>query len=227
MSNSATAQFAILGSAITALTLTLAACGGGGTSSGAGAGGSAVASVSGTVNGGSASVLEMHPGVGPAHLISALGELVIPAAYAAGVPGVNVVVNCPGAPPYAGVTDGQGKFRILTPEVSVSTSCSTAFDGAAGPAVTVAPGMETEIEVTLAGNTVNLVGVEQRANDSPQLEIEVDDGAGSVVSSNDDAISDGPSDDAVSNDAVSDADDSRSVDQVSNDDQSSGGTGTS
>lgn len=232
MNNSAKAKLAILGSSITALILV--ACGGGGTSSGAGAGGSAVASVSGTVNGGSASAIEMRPGVGPAQLIAAIGDLVISVAHAAGLPGINVVVACPGVAPYAGLTDAQGKFKILTPEVSASTVCTTTFDGATGPAVTVSPGMETEIEVTLAGNTVNLVGVEQRVNDQAELEIEVEDGTSDVAGGSDDANSDGiSSDDVASNDdddSQSIDDDSQSIDQADNDDQSSddtsGGSGT-
>ncbi len=222
MRHSAKLPCAILGSSLLALTLTLAACGGGGTSSGAGAGGSAVASVTGTVNGGAAAAYNTHPGVGSAYLLTVLGNITIPAAYAAGVPGVNVVVTCPGVPPYAGTTDAQGQFKIATPGVGASTTCSTTFDGAAGPAVTVAPGMETKIEVILNGGAVNLVGVEQRVHDSTQLEIEVDDGTTNVAGRSDDNNSDGPSNDAASNDAKSDDDDSRSIDKTS-----SGGTGTS
>lgn len=225
MNNSAKAKLAILGSSITALILV--ACGGGGTSSGAGAGGSAVASVSGTVNGGSAKAIEMRPGVGPAQLIAAIGDLVISVAHAAGLPNVEVVVTCPELSPYQGFTDARGKFKILTPEVSANTVCTTTFDGAAGPTIPLSPDMETEIEVTLAGNTVNLVGVEQRVNDQPELEIEVDDG-------NDDANSDGISSDGVASndddDSQSIDDDSQSIDQADNDDQSSddtsGGSGT-
>ncbi len=157
----AKAQFSILGTAITALTLTVAACGGGGTSSGgAGAGGSAVASVSGTVNGGSASALKMYPGVGPAYLLAAFGELVIPVAYAAGRPGVLVAVNCGPDAMFSGTTDIDGKFKVLVPNVG-SGNCITTFDGARGPDVSLSPGMETAIEVILASNnTVQTVGIE-------------------------------------------------------------------
>ncbi len=206
-------QFTILGSAFAALTLILAACGGGGTSSGAGAGGSSVASVSGTVNGGSGTALKVYPGLGPAYLLTALGDIVIPAAYAVGIPNINVEVNCGPDAMYGGTTDMNGKFKILVPNVG-SGNCTTSFNGALGPAVSLSPGMETEIEVTLAGTTVNLVGMEQRAN--TELEIEVDDGTSDVASASDDAVSD---------------DDSQSIDQASiDDDQSSestgGGTGT-
>lgn len=224
MRHSAKAQFAVLGSALTTLTLILAACGGGGTSSGAGAGGSAVASVSGTVNDGSPSALKLHPGVGPAYLIAAFGDMVIRVAYAGGVPGVNVVVNCPGAPPHVGVTDALGKFRVLAREITTSTHCGTTFDDVVGPDVIMAPGMETEIEVTLAGNVVHLVGVEQRANNQAELEIEVDDDASNVASHSDDDSSDGLSDDAAS--VSNEDDDSQSIDHASNDDHSSGGTGS-
>jgi len=234
MKHSAKAQFAILGSAIIASILTLAACGGGGTSSGAGAGGSAVASVSGTVNGGSATAFEMHPGVGPAQLFTALGDMVIPAAYAAGVPDVLVVVDCTGGGGdiYDGVTDLAGKFTILAPNIG-NGSCTTAFNNIPGPNLTLTPGMETEIGVTLnETDGAVIVDFEQQVDNTPRLEIEVDDGVSNVASRSDDAdsddaisddaISDGPSNDTVSNED----DDSQSIDQAGIDDQSSADTPT-
>lgn len=223
MRTSVKAPVAILGSAITALSLILAACGGG-TSSGAGAGGSAVASVSGTVSGGSASALEIHHGVGPAYLIAAFGDIVIPAAHAAGLAGVLVGVDCGNGAAYSGTTDINGKFKILVPNVG-SGNCATTFDGTPGPFLNLSLGTQTEIEVTFAAGAVNLVGIEQRTNNQTELEVEVDDHTSDVARTSDDASSDSPSDDAVSHE---DDDDSRSIDQATHaDDQTGAGTGTS
>jgi hypothetical protein len=235
MRHSSKSQSAILGSLITVFIVTLTACGGGGTSSGAGAGASGVASVSGTVNGGSATALNMNPGVGPAFLMAALGDMVISAAHAAGIAGVNVEVNCGPGAMYNGTTDINGKFKIMVPNVGTG-NCTTTFNGFSGPPITLTLGMETEIEVTLAASSVNLVGIQQHASSQTELEIEVDDGADNVasrsddaMSSDDDSMSHSPSNETVSHDSDSDDDDSQSIDHANNsgDDPSSGGTGRS
>ncbi len=211
------ARVAIIGSLIVAVFAALAACGGGGTSSGGG--GSSVTSVSGTVNASASAALQNEQLTGPAHMLAAFGELVIPTAYAAGVAGVVVVVDCGSDALQSGTTDSEGKFRILLPTIGTGT-CMTTFNGLSGPTIDVVPGSETEVDVTFDGSSVTLLSMDQKFDNTPQLEISVDDGmsdddsSGGIASNDDDSSDDDSSDDSSDDDSSSGAHAENNADSV-------------
>jgi hypothetical protein len=207
MKNIIRGQVAMLLAMAAAFAVTLSACGGG--SSSTGGGGSAVkatARVSGVVTNDGIAGLEIR---GSRSLFASVSDLFISVARASGIPNVPVSVACAGGDTNAGVTNGEGKFKIDLVNIG-SGVCTTLFnDSAAGPEINVAPGMETELRVTLVGDTVSVDRLDIRQDDddsSTELEIRVDDGQ----SSDDDSLS---SDDASS-------------ELSSDDDHSSGNSGS-
>lgn len=174
-----------------AFAVTLSACGGGSSSTGGGGVSKATASVSGVVTNDGIAGLEIQGSPG---LLTAVSDLFISVARASGIPNVPVSVACVGGDTNAGVTNVEGKFKIDLVNIG-SGVCTTLFnDSVAGPEINVAPGMETELRVTLIGDSVSVDRLELRQDDddsSTELEIRVDDGQ----SSDDDSLS---SDDASS-----------------------------
>ena len=200
MKNVIKGQAAILVALLTAFAVTLTACGGGSSSAG---GGGAIksASVSGTVTGNGLASLEIRS---TNSLIAAVSDVFIPVAHAAGIPGVVVSVICAGSSAaFQDMTDAEGKFKVNVNDIG-SGICSTTFDGAPGPDVNIALGMETEVTVILnsASGAVNLVSMSQKDDDSTEIEIKVDDGLGgddcSSGTSSDDSSSGISSDDSSS-----------------------------
>ncbi len=222
MKFASTTKIFVFGSLTTALLATLAACGGGGTSSGSG--GSSMASVFGTVNGNATAALDRQRLSAPAHMIASLGELVVSAAHAAGVAGVAVTVDCGGGAAFSDTTNGEGRYRVSLSNVGSGT-CATTFNGLPGPTIDVTPGSETEVDVTFDGSSINVVSIEQKFDNTPQLDISVDNG-------DDDSSGDGASaedDDSISTAETSSDDDDDSISSAeasSDDDSSSEGTAT-